>query len=1346
MDLQFPDTLPVSARREEIARAIAAHPVVIVSGETGSGKTTQLPKICLSAGRGVAGLIGHTQPRRLAATSVARRIAEELGSPLGTDVGFKIRFNENVSKTARIKLMTDGILLAESLSDPLLRQYDTIIIDEAHERSLNIDFLLGYLRQLLQGARRDDLKLIITSATIDAERFAAHFGTLDTPAPVIEVSGRSFPVTVRWRPPGAESATREVDTTPDAPDRAAGAAAESTAAKPPARPPQVVRPRGRTVDEDDETDLPGAIEDAIDELWREGPGDILVFLPGEREIRETAEHLRRAWVRRGARSGLAAHAEILSLYARLSAAEQQRVFATGGGPRVVLATNVAETSLTVPGIRYVIDTGLARVKRYRYRGKVEQLQIEPISRAAAQQRAGRCGRVAAGICIRLYDEDDFSRRAAFTDPEILRSSLASVILRMKALKLQDIESFPFVDAPPRRAIGDGYDLLTELDAIDAQGALTATGRQLARLPLDPRIARMLLAAHESGCLREALIIASALSVQDPRERPPDRQQAADQSHARFVDPRSDFLGYVKLWDSWQLQQMERPGGESRRAFASRLEREFLSPRKLREWADVHAQLAQAVGDLGWRPSGDVAPYEPLHRALLAGLLGNLGCRAPDEPHYLGTHATRFWLHPGSGLSRRSSAARAGPQVGADPQRAAQAGGARWVMAAEMVDTGRLYARTAARIEPGWVEQTGSHLVRRSWSEPHWEKRAGQAMAFERGVIYGLTLYAQRRVPYASIDPRLSRELLIREALVAGEWQTDCVFFAHNLRVIAEVAQLEAKIRRPDLLVDEQFLFDWFDAQVPHDITSGQQLERWWRKASRAQPQLLRLTRDLLMRKQADGVDHRNFPPRLTLRGVHFEAAYHFEPGADDDGVTLTVPLYALNQIDAVRTEWLVPGMLPDKVTALLKSLPQKVRRHLLPIDGWAAGFVARLPEEPPARPLLTSLIESLREHAGLRVAESDFRLETLPAHLSMNFRVIDPHGRFLAVSRNLAQLRAQLGASAQGSFQAALRQAGLTAPPQATPAQTAPRADQPVAAATTSDSAHSATVRRAGQRFTAWEFDALPELLELRGLGAQGDETLVGYPALVDRGDAAELQVFDEPEIAAREHRAGLRRLFALALREPLKFFERNIPDQQRLSIAYAAFGTTDELKRDLTAALLERACLTDPLPDTRESFETRVAQARPRVTLVGNEVARTLLGILTEHAAVMRKLAGARSFTAAAADLTEQLNELLPQRFLVQTDAARFGHLQRYLKAASARLDKLRTDSARDAQRMAELLPLLQSCSRARAALKGRYDPRLDEFRWLLEELRVSLFAQELRTPMPVSVKRLQKIWESMR
>jgi ATP-dependent helicase HrpA len=1335
--LEFPDALPVSARRGEIGAAIAAHPVVIVSGETGSGKTTQLPKICLAAGRGTAGLIGHTQPRRIAATSIARRIAEELGTPLGQDVGYKIRFGEQTGAGTRIKLMTDGILLAETLSDPHLRRYDTLIVDEAHERSLNIDFLLGYLHGLLRGPRRDDLRVVITSATIDAARFADHFAGPGGPAPIIEVSGRTYPVEIRWRPPGGGAASGAPGS-----EAAPGAPGSGETARGPAAPTVAAR-----ADDEDETDLPAAIEDALDELWAEGAGDVLVFLPGEREIRETAEHLRRAWARRGAR-GPAAGAELLPLYARLSAAEQQRVFAPGGRTRVVLATNVAETSLTVPGIRYVVDTGLARVKRYRYRGKVEQLQIEPVSQAAARQRAGRCGRVQAGVCIRLYDEADFARRPPFTDPEILRSSLAAVILRMKALRLPDIDAFAFVDPPPARAVADGLALLRELDAVDAGGVLTDTGRQLARLPVDPRVGRMLLAARHGGCLREVLVLAAALSVQDPRERPPERAQAADQAHARFTERGSDFVGYLRLWDYVRPGGTGRQAGESNRAFAARLDREFLSVRRLREWADVHGQLTEAVGELRWHAADGAAPTEAVHRALLAGLLGNLGCRVPDEAHYLGSHGVRFWLHPGSALARRAAAATGS----AAPREGSSAG--RWVMAAELVETTRLYARTVARIEPAWVEQAAGHLIQRSWGEPHWEKRAGQAMAFERGTLYGLVVYAQRRVPYAPIEPQRARELLIRGALVGGDWDTDCAFFAHNRRLIAEVEQLEAKMRRPDLLVDDAFLFDWYDRQIPADVTSGARLERWWRQARRERPGLLELSREQLMRKDAEGVDHRNFPRQLVMHGMTFDAHYHFDPGADDDGVTLEVPMHALNQVDAVRADWLVPGMLPEKVTALLKSLPPKVRRLLVPLDAWAARFVERAAAAgAPTRPLVEALIEDLREHASVRVSAGDFRLETLAAHLSMNFRVVDEHGRFRAMSRQLARLRAELGATARGSFQAALarvRQAlpeeGIGRPGAAGPAGTTAGAVAAATAGAATPAGAAAALREAGERFVDWSFESLPELLELRDPSGAAGATLVGYPALVDDGDAVRLQVLDDPQAARRAHRGGVARLFALALREPLRSLLRGLPDRQRLALAYAPFGGAEALERDLAAAVLERTCLADPLPADRAEFEARVGQARPRIGLVGQALARTLAGVLAEHAALARRLAAARAFPAAQADVAQQVAGLLPPGFVASTPGEAFGHLERYLKAASARLDKLRADPARDAQRLAELAPLLHNLQRVQAALKGRSDPRLEQFRWLLEELRVSLFAQELRTPAPVSVKRLQRFWDTLR
>ncbi len=1331
---EFPESLPVSARREEIAQAIREHPVVIVCGETGSGKTTQLPKIAAAlAGRGRSGLIGHTQPRRLAATTVARRIAEELGSPLGTHVGYKIRFNEKFSRGASIKLMTDGILLAESQGDPMLRAYDTLIIDEAHERSLNIDFLLGYLRQLIEGPRREDLKLIVTSATIDAERFARHFAIGGRDAPVIEVSGRLYPVEIRYR--DFDEAAR---------------------------------------DDDDEDDLPSRIEEAIDELWREKTGDVLVFFPGEREIRDAAEHLRRAHARAlAARSGAPlgrGPIEVLPLYARLSAADQQRVFAGSTGRRIVLATNVAETSLTVPGIRYVIDTGTARVKRYRYRSKVEQLQIEPVSQAAANQRAGRCGRVADGVCIRLYSEADFNNRPRFTDPEVLRSSLAGVILQMRALRLAQIESFPFLDPPPRKAIADGYALLHELNAIDSRNQLTEIGRQLARLPVDPHIGRMLLAARDGHCLREMLIVAAALSSQDPRERPIDAQQAADQQHRRFADEQSDFLAFVKLWDYWHAAIAEK---ESNRRLQTRLEREFLSPRKLREWSDVHAQLAEAVEQMHWKPNAQPATYEQLHQALLTGMLGNLGMRSPDEPHYLGTHETRFAVHPSSWLVKKPP---------------------KWVMAAELVDTHRLYARTIARIEPAWIERAALHLIRTSCSDPHWERKAGQVVAFERGVLYGLTIWSQRRVHYGPREPALSRELLIREALVAMDWDSDLPFFRRNRRLIAEVRKLEHKIRRPDLLVDEHWLFAWFDARVPAQVHTAAALETWYREAVKSQPGLLELSRDELMRKDAEGVDIDAFPRRLTMRGVNFELDYRFDPGAADDGATLTVPLYALNQVDAVRCEWLVPGMLADKVAALVKSLPQKIRRHLVPVPAYVEGFVARWTpalggREPGGRALLDALIDDLREQRQLRASLTDWKLETVPAHLFMNFRLVDEHGGVLGLSRNLAELRAQHGARAQGSFQQALRQivqrlpAGAPAgkAPVPTGAGAAPgtggraagvsrgaggpaTAGRGAAAVASAAAAEVATAgqggagrrsaagatsapeavelaRRAGERYTEWSFGTLPELMEL----ARGRETLIGYPGLVDVGDAVELQVFDSPDEAREAHRSGLRRLFALTLREPLRFFERNLPEAQQLALLYSHFGSAESLKASLIAVVIDRACLSTPWPVDAAGFAERVAQARPRLNLIGQEVARLLLNILLEHQAVVRKLPQAKAQPTVAADIAQQLEGLFPARWLVQTPAAQLAHFPRYLKAIVLRIDKLRTEPGRDAPRLAELAALIQPWRRQLSQRRGEPDPRLEEFRWLLEELRVSLFAQELRTPMPVSVKRLQKAWAAI-
>ncbi|MCA8272937.1 ATP-dependent RNA helicase HrpA [Burkholderia sp. AU30280] len=1304
--ITYPESLPVSGKRDEIARAIAGHQVVIVCGETGSGKTTQLPKICLDLGRGLGaggtGLIGHTQPRRLAASSTGRRIAEELGTPFGEVVGYKVRFTDNLAPGASVKLMTDGILLAETQTDPLLKAYDTLIIDEAHERSLNIDFLLGYLKEILP--RRPDLKLIVTSATIDADRFARHFGTDERPAPVIEVSGRLYPVEMRYRPV--------------AEDRPAVKNAEGTAG----------RDRVKTAREA-ERDLMDAIVDAVDELCREGPGDVLVFLPGEREIREAAEALRKHHP---------PHTEILPLFARLSAADQDKVFKASNARRIVLATNVAETSLTVPGIRYVVDTGLARVKRYSYRNKVEQLQVESISQAAANQRAGRCGRVADGVCIRLYEESDYQARARFTDPEILRSSLASVILRMKSLHLTAIESFPFLEPPPGRAIADGYQLLNELGAVDDDNALTPLGRELARLPLDPRVGRMILAARDQKSLREVLIIASALSVQDPRDRPIEAQEQADQAHRRFADERSEFLQWLKIW-AWFEEAVAHK--KSNRQLVDACRQNFLSHLRLREWRDVHSQLLTVVREHGWRLNEVEATYEQVHLALLTGLLGNLGLKADDDPHYLGARGIKFYLWPGSVLAKKAG---------------------RWVMAAELVETSRLYARCLAKIEPEWVEKIGAHLLKKSLSEPHWEKRPAQVSAYERATLYGLPIYHRRRVAFGKQDPSRARELFIRGALVEGEFDTKLAFFAHNRKLLADIEQLEHKSRRQDVLVDDELIYAFYDQAIPAGIHTGAAFERWYRDEVKqgGQPEdklrLLYLSRDDLMRHEAAGVTTELFPKRATMAGVEMALTYHFEPGTPRDGVTLAVPLYALNQVDARRCEWLVPGMLKEKVQLLLKSLPQKLRRHCVPLPEYAAGFVERMGRERfGAGGLVEALIADVRGETQVAMKTADFKLETLPAHLFMNFKVIDEHGRQLAMGRNLAQLRQELGAQAQQQFQKIAAASTIAAGGDADDGQAMGQAPAPAAATGTAARnakagkgavPQTAAAAEAGatalyENLTTWNFGKLPELLEIRRRG----QTLYGYPALVDRGTHCDVEVFDSPEEAARIHRAGLRRLFALQLKEPIKFLEKNLPGLREMAMQYMSLGTQDELRDQLIDTALDRACLQDPLPDDDASFHARRDEGRSRLNLLAQEIARLVGQILAEYAGLVKKLAQAKPFAQAHADLQQQLAALVGKRFVIDTPYAQLAHFPRYLKGIALRIDKLKADPARDAKQSADLLPLAQQYQRAVSQRGGVADSRLAEFRWLLEELRISLFAQELRTPMPVSVKRLHKVWESM-
>ena len=1284
----------MSAKRDEIAQAMADHQVIIVCGETGSGKTTQLPKIALALGRGKLNAspgqrgkwIGHTQPRRIAASSVAKRIAEELKTPLGDVVGYKVRFQDRLSKDASVKLMTDGILLAETQNDPLLEAYDTIIIDEAHERSLNIDFLLGYIRQILP--RRPDLKVVVTSATIDADRFAQHFASSKGPAPVIMVSGRTFPVEMRWRP----------------------------------------------FEESREHDLNDAIADAVDELWAgHASGDILVFLPGEREIREANDHLRKHLTHSAVTRG----AEVLPLFARLSQSDQERVVENHNGRRIVLATNVAETPLTVPGIRYVIDVGTARVKRYSLRSKVEQLMVEPISQAAANQRAGRCGRVANGICIRLYDEKDFNGRPRFTDPEILRSSLAGVILRMKSLHLGVVDDFPFIEAPSKRAITDGYQLLAELGAVNDANELTRTGVELAKLPLDPRVGRMILEARDRQALDEVLIIASAMSVQDVRDRPMEAQAQADQAHVKFDDEKSEFTGYLKLW-KWLS---EARGGKSaagsehklsNRQYEQLLRQNFVNIRRVREWRDTHTQLHTTVAEHRWHLNSLPATYEQIHLSMLAGLLGNVGYKQDDEDVYLGARGIKFYRHPGAHLSKKPG---------------------RWTVVSELVETTRLFGRGIANIEPTWLEQVGGHLLRKQLLDPHWEKKSGEVIALERATLYGLVVYSGRRVPFGKVDPQTAREIFIREALVQGQWETSLPFLAANHKMIAKVEELEHKSRRQDVLVDDELIFAFYDQQIPADVCSGRLLEAWYRQEVKRQANLLLLSREELMRHEAAGITTQAFPKTIRLGGTDCNATYLHEPGDARDGVTVTVPLFVLNQVSEERCEWLVPGLLKDKIHALLKSLPQKPRSRFVPLPESASKLAEALgaPEAFGSGSLTDALLKKVRDFTSLDVKRADFKLDMLSPHLFMNLRVVDEHGRQLGMGRNLGALKADWGSQARGAFQAL---AQLKVQPSTGPATAAHSKDENAKQNVLGTAGHAAKVGGSPsgtpsqkapavsqQRYTAWTFGDLPELMEIN----KGGQSLIGFPALVDLNDAVQIEVFDEPEVAAQKHREGLRRLFALQIKDALKYLEKNIPDLQKMAVAYMPLGTADELRQQIIEVALDRAFLMDPLPADEFSFKKRIDVGRGRLTLIANEVARLAGIILLEFAAATRKIKDTKNAPDATADCAQQLQRLVNKRFLALTPWTQLQHYARYLKAIVLRLDKYRADPARDAAKLLELKPQEQRYWRLVAERKGAVDDRMLEFRWLLEELRVSFFAQELRTPQPVSVKRLDKAWAQL-
>ncbi len=1226
--LTYPDDLPISAKKDAILQALLGHQTIIVCGETGSGKTTQLPKMCLAAGRGRTGFIGHTQPRRIAARTVAARIAEELREPLGRAVGYKVRFHDHTRPETLIKLMTDGILLAETQTDPYLDHYDTLIIDEAHERSLNIDFLLGYLKWLLP--RRPDLKLIITSATIDPARFSKHFND----APIIEVSGRTYPVEIRYRPV--------------------------------------------QVDEGDETDRDEqqAIRNAVAELFQEQAGDILIFLSGEREIRETAESLRKHHL---------GDCEILPLYARLSVAEQERAFRPHQKPRIVLATNVAETSLTVPGIRCVIDTGYARIGRYSHRSKLQRLPIEKISRASAQQRAGRCGRVSPGICIRLYGEEDFNARCEFTDPEILRTNLAAVILQMMALKLGDISAFPFLEPPDERMVRDGIKTLKELNAIDEEKRLTAIGEKLAKLPVDPRLGRMLLAAAEENCLLEVAIIVAALSLNDPRERPLERAQPADEKHARFKHERSDFLSLLSLWNDYEEQKKHRSNSKLRQYCREN----FLSYVRMREWQDIHQQIMQVVkGELKLRENQAPAEYAAIHRALLSGLLGNIGFKQ-EQSEYLGARSVKFQIHPGSFLYK------------AKPK---------WIMTGEQVETTRIYGRQVASIEPEWIETCGAHLSKRQYYDPHWERKAARAAVHERTSLFGLIIQSGRKVPYERIDPAGAREIFIRSALVAQDYDSRAAFFLHNRKLLEEANYLQQKGRRVDLLVDEEWIYRFYDERIPQDIVSGMAFERWRRRAEMENPDLLKLTRADITRQEDVRVDEQNFPDELSIDHLRLKLKYRFEPGHPEDGVSTLVSLHQLNQLPPEPFQWLVPGLLREKIVFLIKGLPKAIRKHLVPAPDYADRCLALI--EYRQGSLYTALTQALRRIGGLQLPDGVWNDAALPPHLRMNFRLVDEHAEVIAQSRDLNALKRAHGLKAIEQF------------------------------ATLTSAERTVTGRR------DWDFGDLAKTLAIEGRG----NMIQAFPALVDEGQTVGIGVFDSEAEAQVQHVKGLIRLYRLALAKELKYLKRNLPLGAPQELIYSQlpappFAKTraplDDLREDVLTLIMATLFLGDEDNiRTREVFLARLQERRAALVQSANEIANTVNAVLSLSGEIRKKLGTAGNADATIEDIREQLNLMLYAGFVCAMPFAYIKAMPRYLKAIQYRLDKAAYDKGRDLKQLNQLRPLWNAYWKAAQASGGAVRPELDAFRWSLEEFRISLFAQTLKTAYPVSLKRLEEAW----
>ncbi|NLU78799.1 ATP-dependent RNA helicase HrpA [Micromonospora sp. HNM0581] len=1268
----FPAGLPVSERKDDIAAAIREHQVVIVAGETGSGKTTQLPKICLELGRGVHGLIGHTQPRRLAARTVADRIAEELGTELGAVVGYKVRFTDQVGEHSLVKLMTDGILLAELQTDRMLRQYDTLIIDEAHERSLNIDFILGYLRQLLP--RRPDLKVIITSATIETGRFARHFAGPPTaenpdgePAPVVEVSGRTYPVEVRYRPLVEVAEGDEGGT-----------------------------------DEDNVRDQIQAIGEAVEELAAEGPGDVLVFLSGEREIRDTAEALGRLVQNRRALQDT----EILPLYARLSVAEQHRVFAPHGGRRVVLATNVAETSLTVPGIKYVVDPGTARISRYSQRLKVQRLPIEPISQASANQRKGRCGRTSDGICIRLYDEQDFHSRPQFTDPEILRTSLASVILQMTAIGLGDITAFPFIDPPDRRNIIDGVNLLHELGAIDPAETeltrrLTTVGRRLAQLPVDPRLARMVLEGERNGCATEVTVIAAALSIQDPRERPTEKKAQADQAHARFADAESDFVAYLNLWR--HLREQQRALSSS--AFRRMCRAEYLNYLRVREWQDIVSQLRQVLrtpddrsrgrrrrGDADGAPDGGGRrligadlPAEidtpKVHQSLLPGLLSHIGLKDAQKHEYLGARGARFALFPGSALFRKPP---------------------RWVMAAELVETSRLWGRVNGRIEPEWVEPLAAHLVKRSYSEPHWEKKQAAVMAYEKVTLFGVPLVTSRKVNFGRIDPVSSRELFIRHALVEGDWTTHHQFWQDNQKLLTEIEELENRARRRDILVDDETIFQFYDERIPAEVVSGRHFDSWWKKARRERPDLLTFTRALLVNAGRGSLDEADYPDQWRSDGVALPLTYTFDPGTPTDGVTVDIPLPLLNQIPAESFDWQVPGLREELVVALIRSLPKPVRRNFVPVPDYARAALAAI--TPGTEPLLDALTRQLRRMTGVTVPRDAWEVDKLPPHLRVTFRVLGDDDEPVAEGKDLPALQRRLTAE--------VRQVVAAAAPEL-----------------------------AGTGLTGWEFGALPRTIEQVRAGY----AVTAYPALVDEGATVGVKVFDSPAEQEAAHWAGTRRLLRLTVPSPAKFLQGRLSNEAKLALSRNPHGGVQALIEDAAGAAIDKLIAEAGGPAWDEAgFAALRDKVRAELVDTVVEVMDRVRAVLAAAYAVQQRLGATRNLAvvAALADIRNQVTGLVHPGFVTEAGYARLPDLLRYLTAIERRLDRLPGSPARDRSQQDRVASVQREYDEMLAALPlaRRSSEAVRRIRWMIEELRVSVFAQALGTPYPVSEQRIYR------